>query len=54
MHITVWNEFRHEKKNPKVTALYPNGIHTAIAEGLREPGLHRCAAPPRLTSRNMA
>ena len=39
MHITVWNEFRHEKKNPKVTALYPNGIHTAIAEGLREHGL---------------
>ncbi len=39
MHITVWNEFRHEKKNPKVTALYPNGIHTAIAEGLRAHGL---------------
>lgn len=36
--ITVWNEFRHEKKNPKVKAIYPEGIHTAIATFLREGG----------------
>ncbi len=36
--ITVWNEFRHEKKNPKVKAIYPEGIHTAIATFLREDG----------------
>lgn len=36
--ITVWNEFRHERKNPKVTAIYPDGIHNAIADGLREDG----------------
>ncbi len=36
--ITVWNEFRHERKNPKVTDIYPDGIHTAIADGLREGG----------------
>lgn len=27
----VWSEFRHEKKNPKVAAIYPDGIHEAIA-----------------------
>ncbi len=36
--ITVWNEFRHEQKNPKVKAVYPDGIHTAIAESLRADG----------------
>ena len=35
LRVTVWNEFRHEKRNPKVTAIYPNGIHGAIADGLR-------------------
>ena len=39
MHVTVWNEFQHEKKNEKVTKIYPNGIHAAIAEGLRESGI---------------
>src|SRR4051794_20293952 len=38
MHITVWNEFRHEKKNPRVISVYPDGIHKVIAEGLREHG----------------
>jgi trehalose utilization protein len=33
--ITVWNEFRHEKSNPKVAALYPQGMHEAIAAHLR-------------------
>ncbi|MGF7031368.1 trehalose utilization protein [Paenibacillus mucilaginosus] len=34
LRVTIWNEFRHEKKNEKVRAVYPNGIHTAIGEGL--------------------
>jgi len=38
MRITVWNEFRHEKHNERVMKIYPNGIHTVIAEGLREHG----------------
>lgn len=38
MRITVWNEFRHEKHNPTVINVYPNGIHTVIADGLREHG----------------
>ncbi len=38
IRVTVWNEFRHEKQNPEVTAIYPNGIHTAIAEYLSTQG----------------
>jgi trehalose utilization protein len=40
LRITVWNEYRHEldKKHPAST-IYPEGIHSAIAQGLREnPG----------------
>ncbi len=38
IRVTVWNEGRHEKKNPKVTAIYPNGIHGAIAAALQTNG----------------
>ena len=36
IRVTVWNEFRHEKKNPKVAEIYPNGMHEAIASHLRK------------------
>lgn len=39
MRVTVWNEFEHEKHNERVIKVYPNGIHTVIAEGLREFGI---------------
>jgi len=32
--VTVWNEFRHEKNSEEVKAVYPNGMHTVIAEYL--------------------
>ncbi len=35
IRVTVWNEFRHEKTEPKVAAIYPNGIHNAIAGFLK-------------------
>ena len=35
LRVTVWGEFRHEKKNPKVAALYPRGMHETIADFLR-------------------
>jgi trehalose utilization protein len=41
INVTVWNEYRHER-NPEHPAhvIYPEGIHEAIAAGLREhPGL---------------
>ncbi|GAF12309.1 hypothetical protein JCM19045_1483 [Bacillus sp. JCM 19045] len=36
MNVTIWNEFRHEKKNEKVAEIYPAGIHGAIASFLGE------------------
>jgi trehalose utilization protein len=38
VRATVWHEFRHEKTNPKVQAVYPDGMHNAIAAGLRAVG----------------
>jgi trehalose utilization protein len=37
--VMVWSEFRQERSNPEVAAVYPDGIHAAIAEGLRDAGL---------------
>ena len=34
LRVLVWGEYRHEKTNPKVGALYPDGMHKAIAAGL--------------------
>ena len=35
IHVTVWNENIHEQKNPAVQKIYPDGIHEALAAGLR-------------------
>ncbi|MCA0756267.1 ThuA domain-containing protein [Paenibacillus sp. N4] len=34
VRVTIWNEFVAEKTNPEVAAVYPKGIHCALAEGL--------------------
>ncbi len=34
--VVVWGEYRHEKKNPKVAEIYPDGMHEAIAAPLRK------------------
>lgn len=36
--ITVWHEYRHEHENPKVAAVYPQGMHVAMADGLKAHG----------------
>ncbi|KAB1188495.1 MULTISPECIES: ThuA domain-containing protein [Haloferax] len=36
--VTVWNEFRHERESEDVAAVYPDGIHTVVADALREGG----------------
>jgi trehalose utilization protein len=36
IRVTVWHEYRHEKKDPKVAEVYPRGIHEAIASHLRK------------------
>src|SRR4051794_25948201 len=35
IRVTIWNEHRHEKKNPTVVAIYPNGMHETLAAHLR-------------------
>ncbi|MBR4941765.1 MAG: ThuA domain-containing protein [Clostridia bacterium] len=37
MYITVWNEYRHEREE-EFKKIYPDGMHAAIAEYLREEG----------------
>lgn len=40
IRVVVWGEFRHEKKNPKVAEIYPDGMHETIAAALaRDPTL---------------
>jgi trehalose utilization protein len=38
--LTIWNEFVHEKKDPAVKAIYPDGIHHCIARHMQQqPGI---------------
>ena len=34
INVTIWNEFRHERESTEIAAIYPDGIHGAIAAGL--------------------
>jgi trehalose utilization protein len=34
IRVTIWNEFRHERKNEAVKKVYPEGMHVTIARGL--------------------
>ncbi|HET8845168.1 MAG TPA: ThuA domain-containing protein [Ktedonobacteraceae bacterium] len=36
LRVTIWNEFRHERRNEKVAKIYPEGIHMTIAAALRQ------------------
>ena len=36
VRVTVWGENVHERHEPAVRALYPDGMHSAIAAGLAE------------------
>lgn len=36
IRVTVWGENLHEQKHEKVRAIYPDGMHTVIADGIRE------------------
>ncbi|HMN29811.1 MAG TPA: hypothetical protein PKE45_16790 [Caldilineaceae bacterium] len=37
--VTVWNEFQHEKIHENIRKVYPDGIHSVIADGLKQHGL---------------
>lgn len=50
LRVTVWGENVHERKNPIVRDVYPHGMHTTIAEAIREadsgrPGAGRARLP---------
>lgn len=34
--VTVWNEYRHERNDSKIAAVYPEGIHNQIAGFLKK------------------
>ncbi len=36
LRVTVYNEGRHEKRNPAVAEIYPNGMHETIGGHLRK------------------
>jgi len=42
IRVTIWNEYRHEKKDEKVKKIYPNGMHAVIAKGLEAAGDIEC------------
>ncbi|WP_206831921.1 ThuA domain-containing protein [Alicyclobacillus fructus] len=39
IRVTIWNEFRHEQRDEAVRAVYPDGIHAALAKPLSEAGM---------------
>jgi trehalose utilization protein len=38
LRVTVWNEFVHERTNHAVAEIYPQGIHAAVADAIRQAG----------------
>lgn len=38
LRVTIWNEYRHERSDPRVAAIYPNGIQATLAESLTPAG----------------
>ncbi len=36
IRTVVWNEFVHERENPAVAGIYPDGIHAEVARALAE------------------
>ena len=46
IHVTVWNEYLHEKQFPEIASIYPKGIHGCIADFLQKAGIGcRLASP---------
>ena len=38
LRVTIWHEYRHEKRDEHVASVYPEGIHGALAKGLAPYG----------------
>ena len=35
IRVTIWNEYLHEKDDPGIAEIYPEGIHGAIKKELK-------------------
>ena len=38
LRVTVWGENVHERENPLVAKIYPDGMHHTIADAISEDG----------------
>ena len=38
VRVTLWNEFRHERKHDNIKKIYPDGMHKTIADALKRQG----------------
>lgn len=36
IRVRIWNEYRHERENPAIAQVYPDGIHAALAQALSQ------------------
>ena len=54
IRVTVWNEYRQERSDPPVAAIYPDGIHGAIADGPARPATASTSARRPSTSPSTA
>ena len=44
LKVLIWNENEHERIRPEVAAIYPSGIHGAVAGGLAAADLQIAVA----------
>ena len=43
MRITIYNEYRHEREDERISAVYPEGIHACLASFLKQKeGIEVC------------
>ena len=38
LRVTIWHEYRHEKRDKHIASVYPDGMHNALKEGLEPYG----------------
>ena len=49
IRVTVWNEYRHEKSEESIRAIYPKGIHGCVKTSLIRTTTWKCALPRSTT-----
>lgn len=54
MHVTVWNEYIHEKQYKAIKDIYPRGIHGCLVDFLRKAGLEVEVATLEMTEHGLS